>query len=56
MLFRGQGELSIGELTLSGDNSGEVLLGAVVHADAPFDVNVQHEGWDLRLFVDGIEQ
>ena len=56
MKFRGTGELTIGDLTLSGESSGEILLGAVVHAEAPFDVEMEHEGWDLALFIDGIEQ
>jgi len=55
MRFRGKGELTIGGLTQVGESSGEVLLGAVVHAASPFNIEVTHEGWDLRLFIDGVE-
>jgi 4-amino-4-deoxy-L-arabinose transferase-like glycosyltransferase len=56
MKFRGNGELTIGDLTQSGESSGELLLGAVVHATDHFDIDLTHEGWDLELYIDGIKQ
>ncbi len=51
--FRGKATLEIGDWSESGSSSGESLIGAVVHAESPFDASVSHTGAEAHLYVDG---
>jgi hypothetical protein len=54
--YRGEASLTIGDWSASGDSNGEALLGAVVQADQPFDVVVNHSGPEAMLYLDGKRQ
>ncbi len=53
--FRGEATLRIGDLEQSDGGNGERLIGAVVRAQRPFDVQIEHSGPEARLFVDGVD-
>jgi len=51
--FRGEATLTIGDWTESAASSGESLIGAVVHAQAPFAAQLIHDGPEAHLYLDG---
>jgi len=53
--FRGEAALTVGGRRLEDRGGGERLLGAVVRAGGPFDVAVEHQGPEARLYIDGRE-
>ena len=55
LLFRGEATLRVGDLVQEGRSSGETLLVALVRSETGFGVQVEHDGPQRRLYVDGRE-
>ncbi len=55
LLFRGEATLRVGDLVQRGQSSGESLLVALVRSETGFGVDVEHDGPEWRLYVDGRE-